>query len=611
MSRLKLPFVPAADRESFTGTDREITFDPDTTKLVIHDGHTAGGFSLAREDQLPPPRPLLTQPVNESPADSATGALLTPTLEASDYQSLYGVAMASARWQIHTSPTFPEPTTQTKAITVASGTLYEGGGSTGNVFYVDGTENPALTLTRGSTYVFDQSDASNTGHPLRIQTTGDSEYTDGVTVEGTPGSAGAKTTFVVPLDAPANLEYYCDVHGLGMGGPIATQALTDIEDTLVTGSATSYTPSTNLSTLTTHYWRVQYADANGARSPFSDATQFTTADIFIDQPTITSPADGATDIPEQPVIESTAFDVVNGSDTHVASQWVITRTSDGVDVYDSGEDTSNLESLTVPAGILDEGGENYTVKVRHKGSTYGFSAYSPDSAFATSGAFFDPNVDPIGTQAEGGFYAGKVVSDEDGQTYAIIVSDGSGDSVQTGAGTFQWRTSNTSASWAQTLSDGKSVMDYIAQYENFSEFPAFEWIENNLNAGSGLNGYTDWYLPARDELELVYRHFKPTTQSNNDGTRTSSGFGGDGATHGTNNSSDPSGSGYTTSNPSQTGITSFQGSNSDALEDFSYWSSTEGDASDSWRQYFPNGSQGFYIGKGYSNRVRAVRRIAL
>ena len=610
MSRLKLPFVPAADRETFTGTDREITFDPDTTRVFIHDGQKAGGFSLAREDQLPPPRPLLTQPVNESPADGATGALLTPTLEASDYQSLYGVTMASARWQIHTSPTFPEPTTETKAITVASGTLYEGGGSTGNVFYVDGAENPALTLTRGSTYVFDQSDASNTGHPLRIQTTGDVEYTDGVTVEGTPGSAGAKTTFVVPLDAPTDLEYYCTVHGLGMGGPITTQALTDIEDTLVTGSATSYTPSTNLSTLTTHYWRVQYADADGVRSPFSDPTQFTTADIFIDQPTITVPADGATDIPEQPVIESTAFNVVNGSDTHVASQWVITRTSDGVDVFDSGEDTSNLESITVPAGILNEGGENYTVKVRHKGSTYGFSSYSPDSGFTTSSAFFEYITSNIGLANEGGFYAGNVVSDEDNQTYAIIVSDGNGDSVQTGAGTFQWRTSNTAASWAQYLSDGKTIMDYIAQYENFSEFPAFEWIQNNLNAGSGLNGYTDWYLPARDELELIYRHFKPTTQDNNDGTRTTSGFGGDGATHGTNNSSDPNGSGYTTSNPAQTGITSFQGTNSDALEDGTYWSSTERDASVSWGQYFDGGLQGGNF-KDNSNRVRAVRRIAL
>jgi len=151
-------------------------------------------------------------------------------------------------------------------------------------------------------------------------------------------------------------------------------------------------------------------------------------------------------------------------------------------------------------------------------------------------------------------------------------------------------------------------MDYIAQYENFSEFPAFEWIQNNLNSGSGLNGYTDWYLHARDELELVYRNFKPTTDDNTDITRESSGFGGDGATTGTNNSSDPNGSGYTTSNPSQTSIASFQQGNSDALNLNQYWSSTEYDASGSWRQSPYNGGQN-EGSKDIGYRVRAVRRV--
>jgi len=551
---------------------------------------------------------LVLTPENISPSDGATGALLTPELEGSSYGSLYGVPMASARWQINTTSTFPEPTTETKAITVATGTLYEGGGSTGNVFYVDGNENPALTLTRGSTYVFDQSDASNTGHPLRIQTTSDTQYTDGVTVEGTPGSAGAKTIFVVPLDAPTDLEYYCTVHGLGMGGPITTEALTDVEDTLVTGTATTYTTE-SLSPDSQFFWRVQYADTDGVTSDFSEATTFTTANIFTDQPTITEPADGATDIAEQPIIESSAFNTVNGSDTHVASQWVITRTSDGVDVFDSGEDTSNLESIQVPAGILDEGGENYTVKVRHKGSTYGFSAYSPDSGFSTSSVFFEFTPSFIGTATEGGFYAGNIVSDEDNQTYAIIVSDGDGDTDRTGAGSKEWRTSQTGLTEAQTLADGKSVMDHIVNNETLSDFPAFEWIQTTLN-DANYNGYSDWYLPARDELELIYRHFKPTTEDNNDGTRDSSGFGGDGATYGTNNSSDPNGSGYTTSDPSQTSITNFQDGGADYLTDSDYWSSTEYDASNSWRQVFDNGTQFNYF-KDNTSRVRAVRRIAV
>jgi hypothetical protein len=240
------------------------------------------------------------------------------------------------------------------------------------------------------------------------------------------------------------------------------------------------------------------------------------------------------------------------------------------------------------------------------------SEWSDVFSFTTASAFFDPNTDPIGTQAEGGFFAGKVVSDVDGVTYAIIVSDGDGDTDRTGAGNKAWRTSNTALTEAQTLADGKSVMDHIVANETLSNFPAFEWIQfewiqttlNNAN----YNGYSDWYLPARDELELIYRHFKPTTESNNTGTRATGGFGGDGATYGTNNSSDPNGSGYTASDPSQTSITSFQDGGADYLTDNYYWSSTEYDASDSWRQGFNVGYQ-FTTGKDAAVPVRAVRRV--
>ena len=100
----------------------------------------------------------------------------------------------------------------------------------GNKYRFDdfGTSAVTLELEEGSTYVFDQSDSSNSGHPLRFSTTSDgthgggSEYTAGVTTTGTPGSAGAKTTIVVASGAPT-LYYYCSAHS-GMGGQADTNS---------------------------------------------------------------------------------------------------------------------------------------------------------------------------------------------------------------------------------------------------------------------------------------------------------------------------------------------------------------------------------------------------
>jgi hypothetical protein len=131
-----------------------------------------------------------------------------------------------------------EASTVTKTITVQDV-------SGANKYFVDGVQQATLELFEGNTYRFDQSDSSNSGHPLRFSTTsngthgGGSEYTTGVTTNGTPGSAGAYTQIEVTSGTVIpTLYYYCTNHS-GMGG----QANTPIVYTI---STTTGAPVTNV-----------------------------------------------------------------------------------------------------------------------------------------------------------------------------------------------------------------------------------------------------------------------------------------------------------------------------------------------------------------------------
>jgi hypothetical protein len=95
----------------------------------------------------------------------------------------------------------------------------------GNKYFIDGVQQDTIMIGAGLTYKFDQSDSSNSSHPLRFATAedaaGSSQYTTGVTASGTPGDAGAYTQIEVAAGAPSTLYYYCTNHS-GMGGQANT-----------------------------------------------------------------------------------------------------------------------------------------------------------------------------------------------------------------------------------------------------------------------------------------------------------------------------------------------------------------------------------------------------
>ena len=116
------------------------------------------------------------------------------------------------------------PTQETYVVKVVAKTAAhkEQGNGSSDGYTIGGIQSPHLELIPGNTYRFDQSDSSNSGHPIAFYKKRDKAggaYTTGVTSSGTPGSTGAYTQITISDDTPGYLHYQCQNHAY-MGGSI-------------------------------------------------------------------------------------------------------------------------------------------------------------------------------------------------------------------------------------------------------------------------------------------------------------------------------------------------------------------------------------------------------
>lgn len=253
-------------------------------------------------------------------------------------------------------------------------------------------------------------------------------------------------------------------------------------------------------------------------------------------------------------------------------------------LWDSGEIAGVGTTVTGPSlnGLAPTSTLVYW-QIRYKDVDGAWSAWSATTSFTTSVQSV-PTV--AGTAYGGGFYAGRMKIGAD--SYALIVAPkASGESASRAVKTSNDSTAGTTSTWNGAANTAAMIAAGAAEH------PAASFCKNLT-----IGGYTDWVLPAKDQLELLYRKLKPNATANNTGV-------------GANPSSDPVGANYTAGAPAQTAIAAFKTGGAEAFAvDSYYWTSTEATSTYDWIQMFIDGDQG-YNAKNNAYRVRAVRMVKI
>jgi len=217
----------------------------------------------------------------------------------------------------------------------------------------------------------------------------------------------------------------------------------------------------------------------------NNAADFVKSANFVNPPQLFIDGELQGLIDPTPTLTTSEFSIFGGgSDTHASTDWEVVRTSDSTTVFSSIGDTTNLTSIDVTTELENE---EHLVRVRHNGTSLGASEYR--EVTVTVNVPFEPT--PLGEAGGGGFYMGTITAS--GTTYYLVVAPNA-----TGCACCIWKTSTTLTSG--TCSDVDGYANTYPALEN-SSHPAGNWTATRT-----IGGFSDWYLPAIDELEVFYNN---------------------------------------------------------------------------------------------------------
>lgn len=230
---------------------------------------------------------------------------------------------------------------------------------------------------------------------------------------------------------------------------------------------------------------------------------------------------------------------------------------------------------------------------------------SSNSIILIPRAVVDPSMPPLGvpygTFTDGGFYTGNIIID--GNMYAILVSPRAGG--ESGRLNFK-PTATTDGANAASLNDGWKNTNLM----NDAAHPACQWARQQV-----INGYNDWYIGSRDEMELIHRNLSSHAKAtDNNAISTRSAQAGDiSNANGQNSNSYPVGAAYTAKDPGIGQSVDFQYNGAEALYVLNgpqyYWTTSEVSSAPTtmWYHGSVNGLQAT-AGKGSNSYVRLIRR---